>query len=369
MAKSAVLVSNDQLILPSGSVPVESEAWFQWLEENKSFRFEADIRVNQRLEVSPGNFRLVPHIESVSFSATKEVRNAAHNPDHYWFATRKVNGKIRKAYMGKGGRLLTLEKLKTVALKLAGSIPDADFPVKALNDEFQVKQLCETERVENRVDASDSGELAKLRAEVEKWKSRAIALQKQLKQETERAEAANQWGHEQREETKKWKELAESGGTTADPEEVERLRNRVQNLESGCSTLDSRLHKTEKALKTALAERDEARDSYNELALRYDNLKLELAKARDEAATISQRRDDYAGSIAWLELERATLKGEIANLEYALKRSDQGRTQVLQQLEQIKADPTVTRRGKDKGAVVRTLEAVSGILKNQNRLS
>jgi hypothetical protein len=212
MAKSTVLVSGDQLILPSGNVPVESEAWFQWLDENKSFRFEADIQMDQQLEVSPGNFKAVPHIGSVSFSASKELRHGGR--EQYWFATRKVNGKFRRAYLGKSGRSLTGEKLRSVALKLAG-VDVASLPCSAEN--FHTSQRCGNGEEKNRVNTSDSAEIAKLKVELEKWKARAIALQKQLKQETERAEAATRWGHEQRKEAEKWRQLAESAGKATTP--------------------------------------------------------------------------------------------------------------------------------------------------------
>lgn len=105
--RNPFVVVHHELRLPDRDAPiiVGSEEWADWLAQNNSFRFEAEV--DDRT------------IQAVSFSATKEVRHACYNSIHYWYASKRIGSKICKAYMGKVGRSLTLEKLKTTGIKLA----------------------------------------------------------------------------------------------------------------------------------------------------------------------------------------------------------------------------------------------------------
>ena len=78
-------------------VAVDSADWFAWLEqpETASFAF---------------------HGTDGGFTARKERRQRGA---HYWIAYRKVDGKLRNAYLGKSAAL-TLERLTRAAAELAG---------------------------------------------------------------------------------------------------------------------------------------------------------------------------------------------------------------------------------------------------------
>lgn len=76
------------------AIRVASPAWFDWLVSHRSFRYEC----------SEG-----------SFTANKETRKAGM----FWYANRRVNGQLRRAYLGASSDL-TLEKLVEVAVKLSG---------------------------------------------------------------------------------------------------------------------------------------------------------------------------------------------------------------------------------------------------------
>jgi hypothetical protein len=98
MAKiSAPLVNHDKLNSQSYSKPINvgSKPWFDWLEKNTSF-----------------------HYESVDgkFTACKESRASGM----FWYANRRVNGKLRRCYIG-STKDLTLEKLLAIARKLSGT--------------------------------------------------------------------------------------------------------------------------------------------------------------------------------------------------------------------------------------------------------
>jgi hypothetical protein len=96
MAKiSAPLVNYDKLNSQYYSTPINvgSKPWFDWLEKNTSF-----------------------HYESIDgkFTACKESRASGM----FWYANRRVNGKLRRCYIG-STKDLTLEKLLTIARKLS----------------------------------------------------------------------------------------------------------------------------------------------------------------------------------------------------------------------------------------------------------
>lgn len=74
-------------------VLIGSEAWFDWLKEIHSFRYESTFG---------------------SFSAVKEAKKSGI----YWTAHRRIKGKLRREYMG-NSESLTLTKLEDTALKLA----------------------------------------------------------------------------------------------------------------------------------------------------------------------------------------------------------------------------------------------------------
>ena len=75
-------------------IPIGTAAWYIWLEQHRSFSFEAD---------------------RLTFTARKEQRPGGW----YWYAYRRSQGKLRTSYLGKSEEL-TLERLTTVAQALEG---------------------------------------------------------------------------------------------------------------------------------------------------------------------------------------------------------------------------------------------------------
>ncbi len=75
---------------------VEHEAWCLWLAENSSFRFESR------------------HGSNSSFTARKHGRDSGD----FWYAYRKIDGKLKNAYLGKS-EALTADKLLKAATKLS----------------------------------------------------------------------------------------------------------------------------------------------------------------------------------------------------------------------------------------------------------
>lgn len=103
MAKDTPRVASGVLRLEweNKSIPVGSQAWFDWLNgKAKSFRFES---------------------EDGSYSARKEqpLRKPANNsePEYadsfHWYAYRRTNGKLHKRYIG-NSEVLTIEKLESM---------------------------------------------------------------------------------------------------------------------------------------------------------------------------------------------------------------------------------------------------------------
>jgi hypothetical protein len=95
--RSAPLVGYDELKVKEYPAPIRvgTETWFKWLEENRSFHYECD---------------------KGKFTACKESRASGN----FWYANRRVAGKLRRCYIG-ASKDLKLEKLLEIANQLAGS--------------------------------------------------------------------------------------------------------------------------------------------------------------------------------------------------------------------------------------------------------
>src|SRR6266516_1183769 len=78
-------------------IMIGTAAWFSWLEQHRSFCFEAG---------------------RMTFTARKEQRPGGW----YWYAYRRSQGKLHSVYLGKSEEL-TLERLRAIATVLAGQAP------------------------------------------------------------------------------------------------------------------------------------------------------------------------------------------------------------------------------------------------------
>ncbi len=99
MTKKDYIVSAGTLEIPSGKCfEVGSSEWWEWISSDaESFRFECDFGVK-------------------GYRARKEeIKSRAGS---FWYAYKRVEGKLRKRYLGKSEEL-TLERLESVAYDLA----------------------------------------------------------------------------------------------------------------------------------------------------------------------------------------------------------------------------------------------------------
>lgn len=86
------------LELHNGNIlEVGSDKWFEWLSRNTSFRFVSGFAGED------------------SFTARKHERDSGE----FWYAYRKVAGKLKNSYLGKS-ESLSVDKLLAAALKLSG---------------------------------------------------------------------------------------------------------------------------------------------------------------------------------------------------------------------------------------------------------
>src|SRR5215471_11443316 len=77
------------------AIAVESVAWYAWLEHHRSFRFECP---------------------ATTFTARKEQRAGGW----YWYAYRRLAGRLHTAYIGRSAEL-SATRLQAIAAALAGA--------------------------------------------------------------------------------------------------------------------------------------------------------------------------------------------------------------------------------------------------------
>lgn len=94
MAQATPSISEDILTCANSSIPIGSRDWWLWLDEEATTTF--------RFANTAG-----------SFTARRELKRGGR----YWYAYRRQQGKLHKAYLGKSEEL-TLERLKTIAVSL-----------------------------------------------------------------------------------------------------------------------------------------------------------------------------------------------------------------------------------------------------------
>lgn len=100
----------------NNAIPLESAAWYQWLNSHKSFRFES----------ASGNFT---------------VRKEHRAENWYWYAYHRHHGKLSTAYLGKSENL-TREQLETTARAFNSSFAQSnnEFPQKTQQQESAAAQ-------------------------------------------------------------------------------------------------------------------------------------------------------------------------------------------------------------------------------------
>ena len=157
MARTPIpLISQDHLLLldragnPLSHILVGSDAWYHWLSsaENRSFSFKGKI-------------------------GTYTARREQQRNGWYWYAYRKRDGKLRKAYLGKQDEL-TLERLQAVAALLSlrplegehrrvkPSVPESDHGITSTEDEDAYEHFLDAELELGRVEQNKHYLLAQL---------------------------------------------------------------------------------------------------------------------------------------------------------------------------------------------------------------
>lgn len=158
-------------------IKVGSEAWSSWLREPnvRSFHFEND---------------------QGKFTARKEERATSTN--EYWYAYRKVQGKLRKVYLGSMDEL-TSDRLNQVAAEI--SQPGSDYYYSRKSYTTAKQKHCVTVNSEtngyptglNQDWVTDNSELEALKAEVDQMRSQLKTVNQErdiLKLDQERTEDA-----------------------------------------------------------------------------------------------------------------------------------------------------------------------------------
>jgi hypothetical protein len=119
MSKKDFSVSAGIMELPSGKCfEVGSHEWWDWISSSQaeSFRFECDFGVK--------GYR----------ARREEIKSRAGS---FWYAYKRVEGKLRKRYLGKSEEL-TLERLESVAYDLAKPAqtrqPEVELPNKSVGN-------------------------------------------------------------------------------------------------------------------------------------------------------------------------------------------------------------------------------------------
>ena len=91
-------------LLPSGSVQLDSAAWFAWLAAETTKRFSYPLFDPQ-----------VGYIVGW-MTVRKEQRQRG---GHYWVAYRRRSGQVRKVYIGSSG-VISAQRLEAIAYRLQG---------------------------------------------------------------------------------------------------------------------------------------------------------------------------------------------------------------------------------------------------------
>lgn len=148
--KLATILDERKLLeLPVGkTISLNNHKFIQWLSnpKNRSFRFIAGFNGEK------------------SFTARKETSKKGEGD--YWYAYRRVEGKLHKRYIGKPEDV-TLERLKEVALALE-SPPEPR------------KKAAKTDEVTQNISVTNAIEISRLQAEIARLQNELGDTQNQL---------------------------------------------------------------------------------------------------------------------------------------------------------------------------------------------
>lgn len=153
-----ILCDRTGLHLPDKTIAIGSSEWIQWLEANKSFRFECP----QTTQIQGG------------FTETNMAGFTGIKQGKYWQAHKKVRGQLRREYLGKPQEL-TYETLRETAYKICSNryweSHQAEQKAKA---ESHNKQKCETV---SELSLETAAEIEELNRQIRELKHRCIHLE------------------------------------------------------------------------------------------------------------------------------------------------------------------------------------------------
>jgi ribosome-associated translation inhibitor RaiA len=177
---TAPVVKRDGLHLQDydNPIPLGSPQWVEWLEHNKSFRFQGE---SIGYEIQPGTGFL--DFEDITFTAFKSKNGK------YWNAQRRVNGTLRGQYIG-SHQDLTYQRMMDVGLILNSKNYYREGQKRGRSLGGSVEKSYAESHTEYKTEIETSpraaDEIAQLKTELEEYKAKCNALEIKL-QGTEKA--------------------------------------------------------------------------------------------------------------------------------------------------------------------------------------
>jgi DNA repair exonuclease SbcCD ATPase subunit len=257
MNKIATVVQGMLEIDSSPLIELNSTQWFEWLNRHTSFRYE-------------------PKSEIKGF--TVRVEKAG-----YWYAYRKIKGKLHKRYIGKPEEL-TVERLEEIAV--------------LLEEPPQPRQKSVTEKSAIKPSiTSGNDDIAQLWQSLAELRSEVAALSKSRLAVAQESETTEQQGNDQ-----------------SILEELQKTRSQIQQLHSEIKTIKGDNQQLHKKLQIA---QEELQMRMTNSSLQED-LSSEIIRLEVDIASLRQSRDELIDEkIQWYESlrENAVLNTLVEQLQ------------------------------------------------------
>ncbi|WP_066375497.1 MULTISPECIES: hypothetical protein [unclassified Anabaena] len=263
-------------------IELDSPQWLKWLENNKSFRYE-------------------PKSELTGFTARVEKSG-------YWYAYRRIKGKLHKRYIGKPDEL-TVERLEEIA---------------AL-----IEKPPELREVTYKPSATETIKYATTKDVTNLWQ----AL-RELRQEVAKLAGSPTTVEEEQEE-----QPTDSDNEVADSEIVTQLQNQVTELQNEVKSLETKLNyarKQKKELEDELASVEKQNSDLKDGT----SLKRVTDKLRQQE-TENQKLKQELQRITQLGDEVNAERNELAHENWLLKSTVKNKDKEIEQLKSQVTDASV----------------------------
>lgn len=246
------------------TLAVGSSAWYSWLEEHSSFRFDSGDNL---------------------FTAVKRT----YETGDYWYANRKIEGKTANKYLGKS-EALTVNRMKEIAVKLSqpvqpSSVVKIDVQPKRVDVQLNSETLVVQEIVQPGVQELEK-KLGMCKRQLSDAQSQVVDLGAQLEEQKRIAQALR------REQKQLEQELEEAN------QEIDRLQLQYQQFKS---IKDSQSKQLE--------EITQLRQALKEAGAMADQFHAEVGSLKDKRDTLcSQLQDQSAKAGKWYEAAKEAQK-------------------------------------------------------------